>query len=407
MRSVARTEGSLTRSSFPLVAHRNAVLAAAVLAAVAVGGTLLAQIPQIRHGDAMHRINVAGGALIVLAVALTTGLHRRPVWALLAASVVVDGYLLIGYPYGPVQLCVVGATYLVARRHTFSASLLVSALAAVVTSLAVYARLTRDVETPWLLAIAWTSWSIVPWSLGALAHAVIVSRERFRRDLLARGALEERIKIASEVHDVAGHGFALVAMQAGVALLTFDEKPEQTRRSLEAIKTTSAQSLAALRGMLDTVDHRDPAVPPDRVPVADGAPAHPERAGLAGLVELVEQVRAGGLPVRLEIGTLDRIPAAGADATAYRTVQEALTNVLRHAGPTTAEVSVTQRGDVLTIRVRDRGCGLGDRPAEGRGLSGMRRRIEAGGGELTAGPVEGGGFQVEAWLPMSRVGNWR
>ena len=178
----------------------------------------------------------------------------------------------------------------------------------------------------------------------------------------------------------------------------FDEDLEQVRRSLEAIRTTSTKSLTSLRGMLDMVH------PADQSPVSLGV-GNPsfegsDRIGLSGLIDLVEQVRAGGLPVRLEMTGLQCSPAPDADAAAYRVVQEALTNVLRHAGATVAEVTVAQQEHEFVVRVRDRGhCGPG--PAtEGRGLSGMRRRVLAAGGSFQAGPRDGGSFHVEARLPM-------
>lgn len=385
-----RTGGPLSRSE---------VVIAVVLAAVVVQGSRVAAIAQADGPHPARTLSPAGGALVVAAVVLTLGLRRRAaVTALVAAVVTVDGYLLIGFPYGPVQACIVVAMFEVARRRTLRFSSLVCGLAALVTAAAVFARLTREVGSPWLLAVAWTGWLIVPWSLGALVQTVLLNRERSRRHLLARGALEERIKIAGEVHDVAGHGFALVAMQAGVALLVLDEKPEQARRSLEAIRTTSAKSLTAVRGMLDTF-------PPDDRPRPEGGePASIPAAGqlgLAGLVELIDQVRAGGLPVRLEVTGLERAPAVDVDVAAYRVVQEALTNVLRHAGPTAAEVSVAQHGEELIVRVGDRGSGCPGRPGEGRGVAGMRRRVTAAGGSFRSGPRDGGGFQVEACLPLA------
>jgi signal transduction histidine kinase len=205
------------------------------------------------------------------------------------------------------------------------------------------------------------------------------ARARARRDLVARAALEERMRLTGEVHDVAGHGFAVVAMHAGVALLVLDERPDQARASLEAIKATSEQALGELRGMLDAVQ-------------SDG--------GLVRVAELVDEMRASGLAVSLEMESL-ALPD-DADQVAYRVVREALTNVLRHAGPTTAAVRIARDGGDALVRVRDGGRGTPVlRP--GRGLSGMRRRVEAIGGRFEAGPVAGGGFEVAAHLPLREV----
>lgn len=373
-----------------------------VLGGVALLGTRGAMIAQAGGPHAFRLPDVWGGLLIVSAVTVTVLLlQATPVLALGCALLLVNGYLLLHYPYGPVQLCSVVAMYEVARRRRLPLSLLICGVAAVISSGVIYLRLTSDVEAPWVLALAWTGWLIVPWLLGALVQTLAAGRERNRRHLIAQGAMEERVKLAAEVHDVAGHGFALVAMQAGVALLDFDTKPDQVRRSLEAIRTTSAKSLASLRGMLDTFhDERPPAAA-----VTEPAPTLEAAGpvGLCGLVELVEQVRAGGLPVRLDVSALSRSPGAEVDAVAYRVVQESLTNALRHAGPTTAEVSIEQDGDWLLVGVRDRGRGPATQPDDGtaRGLSGMRRRVEAVGGSLVTGPRDGGGFRVEARLPTA------
>ncbi|MGW5156029.1 sensor histidine kinase, partial [Nonomuraea wenchangensis] len=183
----------------------------------------------------------------------------------------------------------------------------------------------------------------------------------------------ERARIAGEVHDAAGHGLAAIAMQAGLALVTLDDDPEQTRASLRAIKETSTAALAQLRAALDGIDP----------PAGD-------------LAALIDGVRAAGLPVDVEPAGLP-VPPQLRD-TVYRVVRESLTNVLRHAGPTRALVRVTDTPTAYVLEVADRGPGAGH-AAEGRGLRGMRARVTEAGGHLTAGPREGGGFQVTARFP--------
>jgi signal transduction histidine kinase len=290
----------------------------------------------------------------------------------------------------------------VARRRAPRTSLLACGLAAVVASATVLTRLVREVDVPWALALAWTGWLVLPWSLGALVHVVVAARERLRRELVARVALEERMKIANEVHDVAGHGFALVAMQAGVALLVFEEQPAQVRKSLEAIQATSAKSLSELRRMLDTF-HRDRSGGlPQHAALRDTVPEPAGDTGLAGLVQLVDQVRASGVPVRLDMENMDTTVAEDIDVVVYRVVQESLTNVLRHAGSAKAEVRIARLADELLVQVLDQGRGCpGPVLREGRGLTGMRSRVEAVGGRFAVGAREGGGFRVEAYLPLS------
>ena len=214
-------------------------------------------------------------------------------------------------------------------------------------------------------------------------------------------ALEERIRVTQEIHDVAGHGFAAVAMQAGVALLVLEERPDQARRSLEAIRETSTRALSELRATLDAF-HPPGEARPVVASSAVGAAPVADEVGLGGLHALIDHVQAGGLPVDLEVDRTGVTLPREVDAAAYRVVQEALTNVLRHAGPTRALVRVTREDDEVVVEVADRGRGtVQAAPAGGRGLPGMRARVESAGGSLTAGPRDGGGFQVVARLPLT------
>ncbi|MEV4098558.1 sensor histidine kinase [Streptosporangium saharense] len=193
---------------------------------------------------------------------------------------------------------------------------------------------------------------------------------------------EERARIAGEVHDAAGHGLATIAMQAGLALLVFDEHPDQVRASLEAIRATSTRALGQLRSALDLVEEG-----PD--------PAGHDLSGL------VAGVRAAGLAVTVEPARPD-VPAHLEDVV-YRVVRESLTNVLRHAGPTPATVRLAHDRDGLRVEVLDRGSGTAGTPVEGRGLAGMRVRVTEVGGSFEAGPREDGGFRVAAHFPPRTV----
>ncbi|MFI7110802.1 sensor histidine kinase [Nonomuraea sp. NPDC050227] len=187
----------------------------------------------------------------------------------------------------------------------------------------------------------------------------------------------ERARIAGEVHDAAGHGLAAIAMQAGLALVVLDDDPEQARASLRAIRETSTTALAHLRAALDGID--------------------PPASDLPGLIA---GVRAAGLPVDVEPAD-PAVPAHLKDAV-YRVVRESLTNVLRHAGPTRASVRLADGPCAFVLEVSDRGAGWNG-AAEGRGLAGMRAHVTEAGGRLTAGPREGGGFQVTARFPRSEA----
>lgn len=188
----------------------------------------------------------------------------------------------------------------------------------------------------------------------------------------------ERARIAGEVHDAAGHGLAAIAMQAKLALLMFDENPAQARASLEAIRDTSTEALAHLRSALDTID---PAPDPD------------------DLVKLIDGVRAAGLQVDFE-PAVSPIPTH-LRGTVFRVVRESLTNVLRHAGPTSASVRLANDPCAFVLEVADHGTAVPWKGmTEGRGVKGMRAHVTAAGGHLTAGPHPDGGFTVVARFPQ-------
>ncbi|HLK74824.1 MAG TPA: sensor histidine kinase [Streptosporangiaceae bacterium] len=205
----------------------------------------------------------------------------------------------------------------------------------------------------------------------------------------------ERARIARELHDIVAHHLSVVVLQAAGARAS----GQASDRTLEKIENSGRQALTEMRRLLGML--REP----------DEEPALTPQPGLGELPALAESVRAAGLPVRLLVdGDAAALPAA-VDVSAYRIVQEALTNVLKHAGSARAEVSVGVVGDALMIEVTDDGPGPGAadlaRPvpaAGGRGLTGMRERVALFGGELLAGPEPGGGFAVRARLPVGGGG---
>lgn len=213
--------------------------------------------------------------------------------------------------------------------------------------------------------------------------------QRERDDDLRRSAYEERLRIAREVHDLIGHSLSVINMQAGVALHVLPKKPEQAEESLRAIRQTSKDALAELRSTLAVF--RDP----DRA-----EPTAPE-PGLARLEHLVTAMRQAGRTIQLTVeGEVGELPPT-VDHTAYRIVQEALTNVVRHAGDAAASVTITRQNGRLLIAVVDQGLPVrSDRLVEGHGISGMRERARAVGGTLTVQPQPGGGVAVRAQLPI-------
>ncbi|MGH8792785.1 MAG: sensor histidine kinase [Stackebrandtia sp.] len=201
----------------------------------------------------------------------------------------------------------------------------------------------------------------------------------------ARTAAAERLGLAQELHDLLAHHISLINVQAGVALHLVDEKPEQTRTALAAIKGASKEALAAMRGALDTL--RNP---------GEAAPRAPTD-GLGQLEDLIESVRGAGVDVALRVDGARRDLAPAVDLTALRIVQESLTNVLRHSQAEHAWVAVDYREDDLRITVSD--DGVGGAAVPGNGLTGMSERAAAVGGMCRGGPRRQGGFEVRAELP--------
>ena len=216
--------------------------------------------------------------------------------------------------------------------------------------------------------------------------------ERTREEEALRRAEEERLHIAREVHDVVAHTLSVVIVQANAGLQVLEERPEQARESLRTIADSSRQALNELRATLGVLREDD------RV-----APRQPSR-DLTRLDELVAPALEAGLAVELdgEPG-LERVPAV-VSASAYRVVQEAVTNVLRHSQATRLRVHVGLVGATLAVDVVDDGVGAPSSGREGNGLRGMRERVAALGGRFSAGPRPDGGFEVSARIPVKANG---
>jgi signal transduction histidine kinase len=241
------------------------------------------------------------------------------------------------------------------------------------------------------------------WALGDLARtrtmftAVVEDRARLleaEREERARGAVTaERERIARELHDIVSHHVSVIVIQAGAALRALDRRPEQARVAIEAVDRTGREALADMRRMLGILGS------PSDV-VGDGLAPMPS---LDRLGELIEQVRAAGLPVELAVDGEPRPLEAGVELSAYRIVQEALTNTLKHARGARARIDLRYGPRTLEIEVVDEGGtgrhDLGDPDHAGRGLVGMAERAALFGGELAAGPTPSG-FRVLARLPL-------
>jgi signal transduction histidine kinase len=243
------------------------------------------------------------------------------------------------------------------------------------------------------------------WLLGHFAHnyrayaARLEERtaelEQAREELARRAVTEERLRLARELHDVVAHAMSVIAVQSGVDTHVANTQPKEARRSLAAIEATSRAALEELRRLLGVLRQEDE-------PQGDLAPV----PGLADLDSLLAEVSKAGLAVKLQVnGTRPPVPA-GVDLSAYRIVQEALTNVVKHAGPARAQVVVSYRDHEVTVEVTDDGRGAvtsvsDGRAGSGHGLIGMRERVQAFGGDLQTGPRPDGGFRVAARLPLA------
>jgi signal transduction histidine kinase len=220
-------------------------------------------------------------------------------------------------------------------------------------------------------------------------------RERERADRALRAVMDERLRIARDLHDIVAHAMSVVAIRSGVARVVLDTQPDEVREALEIIETTSKRALAEMRLLVGVLRQPD-----------EGAELGPA-PGLADIPELIDQVSQAGVEVEIDLdGDTNTLPA-GMELSAYRIIQEALTNVVRHAGPTTAHLTVRHRHHQMEIEVVDDGASVARAPVltpgePGHGLVGMRERVGLFGGNLSAAP-NGTGFRVFATLPFDEA----
>jgi signal transduction histidine kinase len=306
------------------------------------------------------------------------------------------------------------AVYSVAAYGSRSVAL--AGLAAAELGLAVQLTRGRSEEpVVWVeFALVWVQFALIfgaAWLLGLFAHnyrayaARLEQRtaelEQAREALARRAVAEERLRLARELHDVVAHAMSVIAVQSGVGAHVADSRPGEVGKALAAIEATSRSALTELRRLLEVLRQ-------DGEPQASLTPA----PGLANLEGLLAEVAKAGLAVRLRVeGAPSPLPA-GLDLSAYRIVQEALTNVVKHAGPAHAQVTIRYRDHEVAVEVIDDGPGVAAVAADGRGrrgtghgLIGMAERVAAFGGDLEVGPRPGGGFRVAARLPLAA--DWR
>jgi signal transduction histidine kinase len=346
-------------------------------------------------------------ALLVIGPLALLLRRRRPVLGYAIALVATLAYLVLGYPGGPFFLAAILALSAAVKRGPRGPVWLMTIGAyglfvlCTASQLVIDGRALRHSSLGELLAVgAWTAVALVLTELNRARSEFFAEMSRAqgearraRQEQARRQASDERLRIARELHDVLGHHLSLINVRAGVALHLIDTKPEQAREALGAIKLASSEALREVRTVLATLS------PDNEAPPRSPAP------GLAELDGLAQESGDAGFTVHIEqTGQVRPVPAE-VDRAAYRIVREALTNVRRHAGAGAAVTVVLGYGlGELTVRVDDTGVGppsTSDGEA-GNGIPGMRERAAALGGTLATGPGPGGGFRVEAWLPIPK-----
>lgn len=252
------------------------------------------------------------------------------------------------------------------------------------------------------IAATWALFVAVPFAGGraigsraALTRELRDKAERLERDQAEqarRAAMEERSRIARELHDVVAHSVSVMVIQTQVARRVAAEDRDAARRALRSVESSGRDALTEMRRMMGVLRHGDPELPGATAPA------------LSQLSALLARARAAGLPVELQVVGEPRELSPGLDLVAFRVVQEALTNAIKHAGPARAFVRLAFTADALELEILDTGRGPAPAdarlPGAGQGLVGMRERVTLYGGELQTGRRRGGGFQVRARIPL-------
>lgn len=341
--------------------------------------------------------------LYAVSVAALLVRSRWPVAVTVVTGAACAGWALYGHIGELLNLPVMVALYALAvqgdRRRTLRTAVLAALVSGVVSFIA-----GKDVAQPQGAPLLEMLWPLVPLLLGEVVrgrrelmkeYADRAERAEADREREARRKVDqERVRIARELHDVVAHTVSAMTVQAGLALDALDSRPEVARTAMRQVRTSGKEAVRELRATVGVLREGR------RAPSVDPAPR------LAQLDELVERVRGGGLRVSLHVDTGGRELPQLMELAAYRIVQEALTNVIKHADARHVAVSVAAAGGRLAVEVTDDGtatAGDAARTGEGYGLIGMRERTTAVGGGLEAGPLQGGGWRVRAVLPVDEI----
>ncbi|MGW5643752.1 sensor histidine kinase [Saccharopolyspora sp. NPDC003752] len=363
---------------------------ALVVAAMVVGSGLL------RFPTTFADFHLLDGLLIAAACAALLLRRRFPVPVALVTLVACGSYYPLSTFDGPLVLAFAVALFTVAAegRTAVAAVLAVAAMLLVGYGELGSGRRHLDNTSAYLLA----GWLVAAVAIGGLVHnrraylreaeQRMLAAEREKDEEARRRASDERLRIARELHDVLGHHISLINVQAGAALHRLDADPGQAEPALVSIKQASKDALRDLRATLGVLRQVDEAAPTAPAP------------SLARIDPLVEQAGVTGLAVRTELAGPVRPLPPEVDLAGYRIVQEALTNVTRHADARTACVRIRYSDHDVRVEIDDDGAGAADRNTHrGNGIRGMEERVQALGGEFSAGRRPAGGFRVHARLP--------
>ncbi|TDE89719.1 sensor histidine kinase [Occultella glacieicola] len=329
----------------------------------------------------------AWAVVLVVVAAISAGLRWWPLISFGICTISASVYLIVGYPYGSILLCVAVATYTMARRERMRPAVLAAGIALPLLLVHVFTN-AAALDGLWGF-LPGSAWIVVPFSVGLTRRLVVESAARQRAETERRALDEERLRLASEVHDIVGHGLAAIQMQADIARHVRGRKPEQADIALDAISRASAEALAELRVTLAAIAPHDAttASTESRAPTP----------GLARLADLCARMRESGVDVDLAITGTPRVLDPAVDVAGYRVVQESLTNVAKHASRRHATVTLRYVLAAVHLEVVNPTAHAGP-VSEGFGITGMRRRVDAVGGEILVGTGDGR-FRVIAVLP--------
>jgi signal transduction histidine kinase len=367
---------------------------------IVVGALDAALEVALRHDPAREPTTTAWFAAPAIALVVLPLLGRRrfpfaapvAVWVVAAALSFVDGRL----PVFPVSVYVAGmaAAFLLGNLRDAVQARVGLAIVLSGAAIIVYndpsSAAADFVFIPVLFAILWLAGFALreraAEAEAAEGRATLAERERETAARLA--VAEERARIARELHDIVAHAVSVMVLQVGAVRHKLPESLPEDREALEGVERTGRTALAEMRRLLGAM-RRD----------GDDLELAPQ-PGLGGLEALLDEVGRAGLPVRLHIdGEAVPLPRA-IDLSAYRIVQEGLTNALKHAHASRADVTVRYAADELQVEVRDDGAGGSPSNGLGHGLVGVRERVKIYGGEMTAGTANGGGFVLSTRLPL-------